>query len=401
MSKRLVYICDWLPPDFGAVGQYAVLFARQWANEGWAVTLVGLTSGQSNREPIEQIGDGSLEVLRIHRRVYHKQKFVTRLVWTVVSNILLLGAAFRPMRRADTVLFTGSPPLMLHFIAPLNFLLRKHLIYRITDFHPECLIAERGGSGLILRLLLRLTQFWRRHLDAFEVLGLDQARRLAENGIVERKIRLKRDPSPIKFAAGLVPLPLPEELRNGSGVILYSGNWGVAHDDNTFIEAYSKYSCQSQVGLRFWLNATGAKANRVESALRVRGVSIYRSNLVSLEDLPRLLLAADVHLITLRDPFVGYVLPSKIHACIESGKRILFVGSKSSDVHLLASQALPSDRYYQVDAGDVDGLVNAFHAMDRAISAERKMGIRGADQFSPIELNANSTRLNLARTNCH
>jgi hypothetical protein len=25
VSKRLVYLCDWLPPDLGAVGQYAVL----------------------------------------------------------------------------------------------------------------------------------------------------------------------------------------------------------------------------------------------------------------------------------------------------------------------------------------------------------------------------------------
>jgi hypothetical protein len=68
MNKRLVYICDWLPPDFGAVGQYAVLFAREWAREGWAVTLVGLTSGPSNRQAAEVVGDGSLEVLRIHRR---------------------------------------------------------------------------------------------------------------------------------------------------------------------------------------------------------------------------------------------------------------------------------------------------------------------------------------------
>ena len=94
MTKRLVYICDWLPPDFGAVGQYAVLFARQWASEGWAVTLVGLTSGPSNRQAAEPVGDGSLEVLRVHRRTYKKQKFVARLVWTVVSNVLLLGAAF-------------------------------------------------------------------------------------------------------------------------------------------------------------------------------------------------------------------------------------------------------------------------------------------------------------------
>ena len=147
MKKRLVYICDWLPPDFGAVGQYAVLFAHQWARDGWAVTLVGLTSGKSSREVAVPVGEGELEVVRIHRRTYQKQKFVARLAWTVGSNLLLLRGAFGAMRRADAVLFTGSPPLMLHFIAPLNVLLRKQLIYRITDFHPECLMAETGRGA--------------------------------------------------------------------------------------------------------------------------------------------------------------------------------------------------------------------------------------------------------------
>jgi Glycosyl transferase 4-like domain len=368
MSKRLVYLCDWLPPDFGAVGQYAMLFARQWAAEGWSVTLVGLSSGKSSREARVQIGDGSVEVIRIHRRAYQKQKFMARLVWTVVSNVLLLGAAFKEIWRADSVLFTGSPPLMVHFIAPLNRFLRKQLIYRITDFHPECLIAERGHDGPVLRLLLRLTRFWRRRVDSFEVLGLDQARRLAENGIPEARVRLKRDPSPVTFQPGLLPLSVPNELRAGAGVILYSGNWGVAHDENTFIEAYSHYVRESKNPLRFWLNATGAKANRVERELRQRGATpIYRSRLVPLEDLPRLLLAVDVHLITLRDPFVGYVVPSKIYSCVESGKRVLFIGSTSSDVHLVASSALLADRYFRVDVGDVHALVKALHAMERAI----------------------------------
>jgi colanic acid biosynthesis glycosyl transferase WcaI len=76
-------------------------------------------------------------------------------------------------------------------------------------------------------------------------------------------------------------------------------------------------------------------------------------------------------LITLRDPFVGYVLPSKVHACIESGKRILFVGSQNSDVHLLASRALPSNSYHRVDVGDVDSLVTALHEIERAVMSER------------------------------
>ena len=63
-------------------------------------------------------------------------------------------------------------------------------------------------------------------------------------------------------------LPLPEGLRDGAGVILYSSNWGVAHDDSTFIDAYGQYVAGSQRPLRFWLNATGAKADRVERELR-------------------------------------------------------------------------------------------------------------------------------------
>jgi hypothetical protein len=387
MNKRLVYICDWLPPDFGAVGQYAVLFARQWASDGWAVTLVGLTSGPSNGHAVEAVGDGTLEVLRIHRRTYKKQKFLARLNWTIVSNILLLSTAFRAMRRSDAILFTGSPPLMVHFIAPLNLLLRKRLIYRITDFHPECLIAERGNSGPILRMLLRLTQFWRRRVDTFEVLGIDQARRLEKCGIATGRIHLKRDPSPVTCIQGLMPLPPPDELRGGAGVILYSGNWGVAHDENTFIDAYTHYSYQSQHGLRFWLNATGAKADRVERELRSRGVPVYRSSLVPLDDLPRLLLAADVHLVTLRDPFVGYVLPSKIHACIESGKRVLFVGSKDSDIHLLASYALPSDRYCRVDVGDVAGLVHTLNTIEREVKSEHDAPIVPTDLLDQARSN--------------
>src|SRR5215470_16160802 len=199
MSKRLVYICDWLPPDFGAVGQYALLEAREWAKRGFAVTLVGLTSEASTRGLAEKVGEGSLEIIRVHRRTYQKQRFVERLIWTVASNVALLRGAFSAMREAELVFFTGSPPLMLHFIAPLNVVLRRRLIYRITDFHPECLIAERGKSGLLLEALLWLTHFWRRRVDAFEVLGQDQAQRLREIGIAESRIEIKPNPSPVAF----------------------------------------------------------------------------------------------------------------------------------------------------------------------------------------------------------
>src|SRR5215472_4584719 len=297
---HLVYICDWLPPDFGAVGQYAVMFAREWAKSGWAVTLIGLTSGQSRREAPESMGRGRLEVIRVHRAVYQKEKLVDRLIWTISSNLVLVKTAFSFIQKADAVLFTGSPPLLLHFIGPLNLIIRTKLIYRITDFYPECLIAKQGEIGFFTGLLLRLTCFWRRRVDMFEVLGLDQARRLADIGIPEERIYLKRDPSPVVFSAQNPALLLPDSLRGGPGVILYSGNWGMAHDEDTFIEAYSQYFVQSSGGLMFWLNAVGSRADRVERELRRRNAFVYRSSPVPLEQLPGLLIAADVHLITLR-----------------------------------------------------------------------------------------------------
>jgi hypothetical protein len=240
------------------------------------------------------------------------------------------------------------------------------------DFHPECLIAERGGGGLFLNGLLGLTHFWRRRVDKFEVLGLDQARRLSDSGVDAQRIRLQPNFSPVTFGSGLIPRPLPTEFRGGAGVILYSGNWGVAHDERTFIEGYSKYVSQSKRALHFWLNATGIRADHVERELRSRSVPFYRSHLVPLEELPQLLIAADVHLITLRDAFVGYVVPSKIHACIASGRRIIFVGSPNSDVHRLASSALSEGRYRRVDVDDINGLVEVLRDFENATRLERK-----------------------------
>jgi hypothetical protein len=66
-----------------------------------------------------------------------------------------------------------------------------------------------------------------------------------------------------------------------------------------------------------------------------------------------------------------------VFACIESGKRILFVGSAESDVHLLAS-ALPPGHYQRVDFGDVKGLVNALCAFEEAVRAEQGPDLKAA-----------------------
>jgi hypothetical protein len=253
-----------------------------------------------------------------------------------------------------------------------NLLLRKRLVYRITDFHPECLMAEIAETRPVpaaLRAFHRLTVLLRRRVDRFEVLGEDQRRRLQEIGIPDERIVLKRDPSPVEIPSGTPPLERPPELA-GRSLLLYSGNFGVAHDAATFVDGYRLHHRAGSGRVGLWLNATGARADRVERELRAEGLPVHRSLPVPLPLLPRLLVTPDAHLITLRDPFVGYVLPSKIYGCLASGRDLLYIGSPRSDVHLLAAPALPEGAYTRVDAGDPEGVARALETIaDRAEAA--------------------------------
>ncbi len=362
---RLLYLCDWLPPDFGAVGQYSLLFARERAARGEDVVLAGLSSQAGSIEE-ERPGTGRLRIVRLQARTYDRSDFKTRALWTARINLSLLWRLRREMARADEILFTGSPPFLIHLLVPLNLLLRKRLTYRITDFHPECLMAELAQSSqasqssrvpAAIRLFYRWTVFLRRRIGRFEVLGEDQRERLLAIGIQPGRIFLKRDPSPVEIPPGTPPLDRPAELA-GRVVLLYSGNFGVAHDHETFVEGYRRHHREGSGRVALWLNATGSKADRVEEILRREGLPVHRSRPVPLDLLPRLLVTPDAHLITLRDEFVGFVLPSKVYGCVQSGRPVLYVGSPRSDVHLLCTGGLPGG-YHRVDVGDAAGVARA------------------------------------------
>lgn len=354
-EKRLVIIADWLPPDFGAVGQYMQMRAEALAEKGHDVALVGLSSTAGSTIRTTR-GEGTLTEIRLQTRPVPRTSLAGRLWWTITANLRLLGAAFGRLRAADGILFTGSPPFLIHFLVPLKFLWRGRLIYRITDFHPECLIAAQPKPSRALGLMLSLTNFWRRRVDGFEVLGQDQVRRLAETGIPTDRMTLVRDGSPVSFEAGDEAMALPPELR-GNCVLLYAGNYGIAHEVETVAAGYERHHREGSGRVRLWLSATGAGAETLAARFQERGLPFHRSPPVPLERLAALLRAPAAHLVTLRDAFVGFVLPSKIYACVDSGKPVFFVGSASSDVNLLAHSA-PAG-YWRVECGDAAGFAAA------------------------------------------
>jgi hypothetical protein len=357
--QPLFYVVDWLPPDFGAVGQYAVLFATEYASNGRHVELIGLTSGKGGNSEQQFPGGGLLRTTRLCASPYDKSRNLKRLLWTMRTNLRLVSEVVRnPRSHNAELLFTGSPPFMLLFSFAAKLLRGANLTYRITDFFPEVISASAGKNSAILKMLQHAIWILRRRVDSFQVLGEDQRELLLNGGIAPGRITLKRDVSPIYVSGHERPAQRPSDLAPGP-VLLYSGNYGVAHEAETVIGGLIEHHRRNHGDLfSLWLNASGTRVDSVEGRLLPKGISVARTPPAPLDELPSILAAGDVHLITLRPEFVGIVLPSKVYSCISSRRPILFVGPPSSDVHLLCSQT-SNLRYEQVDPGDVAGFADA------------------------------------------
>lgn len=357
-----VIVCDWLPPAFGAVGQYMSQRARKLAEEGGDVTLIGL--GQPPGITTIPGENGALTEVRVGAVGLTKNShLVGRAAWALRKNVKLAWAARQAIGRAPKgagceIVVTGSPPFLSYLMIVLNALFwRRTLIYRITDFYPETVFA--AGHMRRFQFIGGLFHWLRRFATRIEALGEDQQQRLLESGVRPGAIDIVRDASPIGDWGDAPPFPRP--YGKDKVLLLYSGNLGIAHDIDTLILAYEHHINQGSNRVRLWVNGTGARLGPLKSACEDRDLPLHLSGPVPIEALPAVLKAADAHLVLLKPRFWGYVLPSKIYACVALDQPILYVGPVQSDVHLLSVRR--GGPYRQVDPGDVVACIEALEAI--------------------------------------
>ena len=158
---------------------------------------------------------------------------------------------------------------------------------------------------------------------------------------------------------------------------MYSGNLGLAHSFDEFLEAARRL--RDRDDLVFLFVGAGPRAEEVRAARDREGLSNVRLlDYFPRQELYRSLSLADVHLISMRPEMTGIVVPGKLYGIMAAGRPALFVGP----VHCESADTIRrAGCGFAVAPGDAEGVVSALTTLAADLNLARQMGQKGRLNF--------------------
>ena len=326
----LLFVNQHYTPDVAATGQCLADLAEHLASDGYDVEVLASRTRYGAGQvaaPAREVLNG-VRVTRLAATGFGRDTHLGRIAdyasfYIKVLVKLLFGA------RYDGVVFLTTPPLIS--LAGWIARLVRGQRYGIwsMDLHPEAEVAagmlrERSVAA---RVLAWLDAHAYRNADFVVDLGVYMQQRILAKGVEPSKVRT------VHIWGGRDETATPAEQNpltshfglDGRFVVMYSGNAGIVHDFGPVFEAMRVLRDDPRIFFLFV--GGGPRRAEVEAfAQRERLTNFAYRDYVPRELLRHSLSVADVHLISLRQEFVGVSVPSKLYGAMASARPILFVG---------------------------------------------------------------------------
>ncbi|MFQ5507752.1 MAG: glycosyltransferase family 4 protein [Leptospirillia bacterium] len=324
------------PPVPGATGELLRQLAEELAATGTRVTVV--TSRPSDDLPEHEMSRG-VRVERVAGIPFHRSGHLRR----AVSYLSLFPAmAIRALGgpRPDVIITMSDPPLLSVMGVVMSRLLGASSMHWAQDVYPQ-LAAELGvinREGITYRTLNRISSWALARHDKVICVGRCMEERLRKNGARALAV-VPNWPAPeVHPVAGKNNAFLSREGLSGSRVVMYSGNFGLAHDFSTIIDAAERLR-DSRPDIQFLCVGEGPKKSWVADQVRDRKlVNMRLMPFQSRQNLSSSLGAADIHLATMEPNLSGLVVPSKVYGVLAAGRPCIFLGPEDSEVARLISE---------------------------------------------------------------
>jgi colanic acid biosynthesis glycosyl transferase WcaI len=263
-----------------------------------------------------------------------------------------IGAAFLGLvvPRPDLVITLTTPPL-ISLLGTLIKMLRasRHFIWEM-DVYPDVAIDLKyfAAGGVVDRITGALADFSRRRADGIVALGECMKDRLVQRGAPPGKISVADN-----WANGEAIYPVPRSGNAGRLVLLYSGNFGLAHDFETLAGAIQ--TLKEDDRFSFIFSGNGPSKKKLAVLCQQENIdSVEFRPFVGRDELCESLAAGDIGIVTQAGACCGSVVPSKIYGLLAAGRPVLFIGPQQ------ATPARIVERFqcgWHVSCGDVASLV--------------------------------------------
>lgn len=393
---RILILNQPFHPDVVATAQIAKDLADDLTAAGHSVTAIASRSiyGKTGATlPKREIVDG-IEIIRVGASRFGKSSTPGR-VLDFAGYYLRSALQGLRAERYDVAICLTTPP----FIAFVGLLLRAlrgtRVVYWLMDVYPDVMIAHGmiRERGLAHRALRRLHASVLRRVDATIALGRCMKQRLVDQGAEADRVAVVPVWSVSDAAAAPPARPdASNEYRRQWEIgdrllVMYSGNFGLAHDVDTFLAGAERLADDDRI--RFAFVGGGKRKEEVERFVESRGLSNcliepYQPR----ERLAELLAAADVQLVTMLEPWWGLVVPSKFYGVAGAARPVMFIGPAQSEIARCIDEWSCGAR---IEPGDVDGFVETLREFASRRSELTELGQRAAEQSRRAAARAGAT----------
>ena len=329
---RILLLNEYFPPDTSATAKMAALVATALSERHEVSVLAGRPSyDPDERYPFAFLRREQRDGIRIERvgsTDYPRHKMPKRVANYLSYSTLAFARALS--LNADLVLAMTDPPFAGILGAAIARIKRVPFVYNIRDLYPDMAV---GGDIVRPRAWVR---FWEwlhraalRQAARVIVLGEDMRDRVVAKGVDAGRAAVVRDGALLPALEADQNHPAIREIRGtGDFVVLHAGNLGFYGAWPTLLDAAR---ILPQNGIRFVFVGDGANRNDLEAASQdcpiVRFLPFRPAN-----EIPCVLAAGDVHVVTIRRGLDGVIVPSKLYSILAAGRPVLAVAPEEADV---------------------------------------------------------------------
>jgi len=372
---RILLLNQAFYPDVVSSGQHLTDLAVSLAQLGHDVTVIAAASGYddpSRRFRRREIWQG-INVVRIPAARLGKAKRWRRAL-NFASFLASCSVRLLTLGSFDVIVAMTSPPLISVLAALVVRLRGGRLVFWVMDLNPDEAIAAGWltAGSYMSRLLENFLRFSLRRASKVVVLDRFMKDRVLTRGIDPAK--LTTIPPWTHDDAVMFDAAAREGFRRLHGladkfVVMYAGNHSPCHPLDTLLHAACELRTQETI--TFVFIGGGSSVEKVRRFAETHQLSnIVQVPYQPLSALAAALSAADLHIVTLGDPFVGIVHPCKIYNILRVGCPVLYIGPAESHVADLASR-IPYGMIQSLRHGDVGGVVDCIVDAYRRWSPEQ------------------------------